>query len=84
MEGFAYLEELQKRGIAVAMLRVVSDDLTGDLPDLSQAIDGKGNLKTASLAIAMLRQPLAATRLIRGSLIGLKALQQITTELFSN
>ncbi|WP_036485498.1 hypothetical protein [Myxosarcina sp. GI1] len=84
MEGFAYLQALQKRGVAVAMLRTVSDDLTGDIPNLARAIDDKGNLKTFDLAIAMLQQPIAATRLIKGSLIGLKALQQITAELFSS
>lgn len=82
MEGFAYLQKLQQRDVAVAMLRVVSDDLTGNLPDISQAIDRNGNLNAFNLAIAMLRQPLASARLIKGSLVGLKALQQTTTELF--
>lgn len=84
MEGFAYLQELQQRNVAVAMLRVVSDDLRGDLPDLGGAIDNDGNLKPFALAIAMLKQPLAAARLIKGSLIGLNNLQQIMTELFSD
>ena len=84
MEGYSYVRELQRRGIAVAMLRVVSDDLCGDLPDLNQAIDSQGNLQTLPMAIALIKQPLAAIRLIRGSLAGLKALEQITAKLFSS
>jgi nucleoside phosphorylase len=84
MEGYSYVKELQRQGIAVAMVRVVSDDLRGDIPDLNQAIDSQGNLKSLPMAIAFIKQPLAATRLIKGSLTGLKTLEQITTRLFSN
>jgi len=82
MEGYAYVRELQQRGISVAMLRVVSDGLRGDIPDLSNAIDHQGNIKGIPMAIAFIKQPLAAIRLIRGSLMGLKALEQITARLF--
>ena len=81
MEGYGYIKELQRQGISVAMLRVVSDDLTGNIPNLSSAIDENGNLKFSPLAIAFLRQPTAAIRLIKGSLTGLQKLQQITTKL---
>ena len=81
MEGYGYIKELQRQGISVAMLRVISDDLTGNIPNLSLAIDEDGNLKSLPLASAFLRQPIAAIRLIKGSLIGLKKLQQITTKL---
>ncbi len=81
MEGYGYIKELQRQGISVAMLRVVSDDLTGNIPNLSSAIDEDGNLKFLPLAIAFLRQPIAAIRLIKGSLTGLQKLQQITTKL---
>ncbi|MEO0014735.1 MAG: hypothetical protein RLZZ535_3124 [Cyanobacteriota bacterium] len=84
MEGYSYVRELQRRGIAVAMLRVVSDDLCGDLPDLNQAIDSQGNLKNLPMAIVLVKQPVAAIRLIKGSLIGLKVLEQITAKLFSS
>lgn len=83
MEGYGYISQLQQQGIAVAMLRVISDDLRGDLPDLSQAIDNDGNLQPLSLAIAFWQQPIAAMRLIKGSLTGLKVLQKITAELFT-
>lgn len=83
MEGYGYIRGLQQLGKSIAMVRVVSDDLAGDIPDLSKAIDDDGNLKTWAMAIAFLRQPIAATRLIKGSLTGLKVLQKITIVIFS-
>ncbi|MEH2060943.1 MAG: phosphorylase [Nostoc sp.] len=83
MEGFTALEFFNAAGVAVAMLRVVSDDCQHNIPDLTPAINSDGSLKPFPLAIAMLRQPLAATRLIRGSLTALKVLQQVTNLLFS-
>ena len=82
MEGYGYVKELQQQGKSVAMLRVVSDDLAGDLPNLNNIIDSQGNIKVVAMAIAFLKQPIAALRLIRGSLIGLKALESITAKLF--
>ncbi len=81
MEGYSYIKELQRQGISVAMLRVVSDNLTGNIPNLSPAIDEDGNLKFLPLANVFLRQPIAAIRLIKGSLTGLQKLQQITAKL---
>ncbi|MCC5643357.1 phosphorylase [Nostoc sp. CHAB 5824] len=83
MEGFTALEFFNAGGVAVAMLRVVSDDCQHNIPDLTPAINFDGSLKPFPLAMAMLRQPLAATRLIRGSLTALKVLEQVTNRLFS-
>lgn len=77
MEGFAALEVLQQAGAMVAMLRVVSDNAQHDLPDLAQAIDPSGTLRPLPLAWGMIRQPIAAMRLIQGSLRGLKTLEAI-------
>lgn len=82
MEGYSYVKKLQRQGIATAMIRVVSDDLRGDIPNLNQAIDSQGNLKSLPMAISLIKQPIAAIRLIRGSLTGLKVLETITAELF--
>ena len=84
MEGFAALEILSQFGVAVAMLRVVSDDIHHDIPDLTAALNKNGSLETLPLAIALLRQPLAAMRLIRGAMRGLQVLQKVTTLLFSD
>jgi nucleoside phosphorylase len=83
MEGYSYVRDLQRLGIAVAMVRVVSDDLRGDIPDLNQAIDRQGNLRSLPMAIALLQQPIAASRLIKGSLTSLKVLEKITAQLFT-
>ncbi|HTL89989.1 MAG TPA: phosphorylase [Leptolyngbya sp.] len=75
MEGFAILSQ-----IPVAMLRVVSDGIEGDLPDLSGVISD-GKVQTLPMVKAMIRTPIAATRLIRGSLTGLKKLRQLAASL---
>ncbi|MDZ8259498.1 phosphorylase [Nostoc sp. ChiQUE01b] len=83
MEGFTALEFFNAAEISVAMLRVVSDDCQHNIPNLTPAINSDGSLNPFILAIAMLRQPFAATRLIRGSLTALKVLEQVTSLLFS-
>ncbi|AFY72685.1 nucleoside phosphorylase [Synechococcus sp. PCC 7502] len=77
MEGFAVVNFFRKLNIPVGMIRVVSDDSGHDLPNLEQAIDQNGNLKPWQLAIALIKQPHAALRLISGSLMSLRVLSQI-------
>jgi hypothetical protein len=84
MEGYAVLQALIPAGIAVAMLRVVSDDCHHDLPDLNHAIDAMGALQPLPLVLGMLRQPIAAIRLIRGSLQGLQQLEKLVYQLFQS
>jgi hypothetical protein len=62
------------------MLRVVSDDVRFDLPDLSDAIQD-GKVQAGRMAQAMIKSPIAAGRLIRGSLTGLNRLRQLAAEL---
>ncbi len=81
MEGHAFLNSLQSMGVAVNMLRVVSDDAQHNLPDLSAAMTDTGTLKPMVLAATMIREPQNALRLIQGSLKGLKQLEQIAAEL---
>ena len=69
---------LVRRFPQAAIVRVVSDDLAGDIPDLSQAFDDRGNLQPIALAAAFARQPIAAARLIRGSLMALDRLTAVT------
>ena len=75
MEGFGILSQ-----IPAAILRVVSDGIDGDLPDLSGVIYG-GKIQTIPMTIALLKRPIAAGRLIRGSLTGLKKLRQLAADL---
>lgn len=83
MESAAALDILNAIGVSTAILRVVSDDCDHTIPDLSNAFNAEGSLQPAALAIALLRQPIAATHLIRGSLYGLKSLQELTKQLFA-
>ncbi len=81
MEGFTALDVLHKAGVTIAMLRVVSDNAQHDLPNLTPAISADGALQPLPLAWGMIKQPIAATRLISGSLRGLKRLQAVTQRL---
>jgi hypothetical protein len=82
MEGWVALNDLRRRGMVVAMVRVVSDDCHHDLPDLSAAFSPTGQLLPLPLALGMVQRPRGALRLIRGSLTGLKKLEQLTAALF--
>lgn len=83
MEGYAILQMLQKAGIAVAMLRTVSDDCHHDMPDLSTAISASGTLQPIPLALRLMRQPIASLRFIQGTLTALESLRQLTIALVS-
>ncbi|MBV9388415.1 MAG: hypothetical protein JOZ78_18485 [Chroococcidiopsidaceae cyanobacterium CP_BM_ER_R8_30] len=82
MEGFAALKALSPFQIAVAMVRVVSDDCHHNLPNLTPALSPDGSVRSLPLAFRLIRQPHAAAQLIRGALQGLQVLQQVTTCLF--
>jgi len=76
MESYALVERLSRAGVAVAVLRAASDAAGDDLPELNAALDGSGGLERTALAIAMLRDPLAAARMTRGVLSALRALER--------
>jgi nucleoside phosphorylase len=77
MEGIAIVNHFD----SAAIIRVISDDCHGNLPDLNSAINEGGKLESLKMAIAFLRQPLAAMRLITGSLQALKVLEKVTTQI---
>lgn len=83
MEGFAILNFFASLSVSVAMVRVVSDGCYHDLPNITSAITSSGSLQPFPLAIAMFRQPLAALQFIKGSIQGLKVLQEVATCLFN-
>ncbi len=74
MESVALLRRFPQ----AAIVRVVSDDLAGNIPNLSRAFDDRGTLQPLALAAAFARQPIAAARLIRGSLLALDRLTIVT------
>ena len=81
MESQWIVEYVRSLGGVVNVIRVVSDDATGNLPDLSVAFDTSGDLRPLALAIAFIKNPIAAVRLIRGALIALRQLEEWVAEL---
>ncbi|SKB14671.1 conserved hypothetical protein [Planktothrix sp. PCC 11201] len=81
MEGLILLEFLTKAGIKAAMVRVVSDDFSQDLPDLTPAIDNGGTLKIFPLIKVLLQHPIPGLKLMRSGLKSLAILQQLTPKL---
>jgi nucleoside phosphorylase len=82
MEGFTVLEILSAAGHQVAILRVVSDDRDHDIPDLSTVVSATGSIQVIPLVLAFLQRPVAACRLIIGSLQALRTLSSLTHQLF--
>ncbi len=79
MESAVLLESLPN---AVAIVRVISDDCRGDLPDIGNAIAPDGSIRIRQMTLAFASKPQAAIRLIKGSLIGLKELERLSYALF--
>jgi Phosphorylase superfamily len=75
METFWIVALMQQRGISVMGLRVVCDGVRGDLPDLSQAFDSNGALQPWALGRSFVRKPVAALRLVWGSIVALRKLE---------
>ena len=84
MESVWILKFMQQRGIGVSVVRVVSDGVVGDLPDLSQVFDLNGALKPIELTRAFVMRPIAALRLIRGSILGLRQLTRCAAMIQDN
>ena len=76
MEGYAILD----RFTSAAIVRVISDNCHDNLPDLNWAINDEGKLEEIKMAIAFLRQPLAASRLIRSSFKRVKSIRRSCNE----
>lgn len=82
MESAVLLDAMPQTRIAV--LRVISDDCSHDLPDMSGAIGPDGSLRAGTLAQSFLKRPVAALKFISSSLQGLKVLEQSTFALFKS
>ncbi len=84
MEGYTFLNALKSTDFAIGMVRVVSDDATHDLPDLTAAMNNDGTLKPMTLASCLVREPRKGLRLIKGSLKGLKSLENAAAQLLDS
>jgi adenosylhomocysteine nucleosidase len=65
MEGTHLAAALSARGVRFAMVRVVSDDASRDLPPIDDAIDVNGRIQPVPVALAFARAPLAAFAFVR-------------------
>ncbi|MEL6554763.1 MAG: phosphorylase [Cyanobacteria bacterium J06621_11] len=87
MEGFSLLKSLSNLACSpdyrIAAVRIISDDCLHDLPDLLQVIRSDGSMSQTGLLLSFVRRPVAAIRLILGSLRGLKTLEKSVCKLFS-
>lgn len=81
MEGAAVARALHRRGTRVAMLRVVSDDARSALPDLGEAYDAQGALRTSALLGAFVRSPLRSARFVTNALRALRVLRATAARL---
>jgi adenosylhomocysteine nucleosidase len=75
MESYALADRLGQAGVAVGVVRVTSDAVSDDLPELDRALDGSGGMDSFALALAFARSPLAAARLIAHATKALAALR---------
>jgi hypothetical protein len=84
MEGWAVLSFFKELGIPATIIRVISDEVSQSLPDLSKIYNSQGKLDAIALSFALGKKPIAGYKLIVGSLKSLKILNQITRKLFSS
>ncbi|MDQ6941731.1 MAG: hypothetical protein M3169_04350 [Candidatus Eremiobacteraeota bacterium] len=78
MEGTHLAAALEALGVRYAMVRVVSDDASRDLPAIGDAIDAQGRLRPGRLAIAFAGAPRAAFAFVRGVRRALATLTETT------
>lgn len=76
MEGTHLAAEFAARGVRYAMVRIVSDDASHNLPPIENVIGPDGRLRPVYLALAFARAPLAAVRFVRDVRTGLATLTE--------
>jgi hypothetical protein len=76
MESLPLVRRLTQAGHRVAVLRVVSDCVDDDLPDLNAAVGAGGALSGSGLLAVSLRKPAAALRMARNGARALGALER--------
>jgi hypothetical protein len=81
MEAASVARALHQIGMRVAMVRVVSDDALGELPNLNSIYNTSGALRPIALAFALLRAPGRSVVFIVHALNALRALQATASRL---
>jgi len=79
MEGAIVAKTLAREQIPMVMIRVISDDLYRDLPDLGAALQPNGTLNGFALAQCFAQNPVGAFHLVKGSLHALGQLKTIAS-----
>lgn len=74
MEGTHLAAALSARGVRFAMVRVVSDDASRDLPPIGDAVGADGRLAVLPVALAFARAPRAALAFVRDVRAALRVL----------
>ncbi len=77
MEGTHLAVALAARGVRFAMVRVVSDDASRDLPALADAVGPDGRIRPLRVAFAFARAPRAALRFVVDVRLALVALREV-------
>ncbi len=81
MEAASIARVLHGRGVRVAMVRIVSDDALGSMPDLSNVYDRDGALRPLALTLALVRSPARSLRFIRHVVRALAVLRSTAARL---
>jgi hypothetical protein len=81
MEAASLARALHRRGVRVAMVRVVSDDAAAELPDLRDVYAAGGTLRPLALALTLVRTPGRSVRFIVHVLKALRALRATAARL---
>jgi len=84
MESYEIVRALQGERVPVAVVRIVSDVATGDLPDLNCALTGSGELDPSSLALSLLAAPLGTLRLAMNGGAAVARFAPVLAALFSS
>lgn len=75
MEAYALAARLREAGVALAVLRCVSDGADADLPDLIGVFGAEG-VNARGFARSILSKPLAGMRLVVGGTRGVRSLRR--------
>jgi nucleoside phosphorylase len=77
MESYAVMSYFK----SVSIIRIISDNYDDNLPDLNSAITPEGKLNNFKMAIAFIKEPQKAVKLIKNALISLKILEKVSQQL---
>jgi hypothetical protein len=78
MEGAHLAAEFVARAVRFAMVRIVSDDASRDLPALERAIRNDGSIDALRIAGAFVRSPRASFAFVRNVQHALRRLTEVT------